>query len=200
MSSEYDPLFVRRGAADDADLEAVQATFERAAAPYLASPLPWLVWGVALPAAALATRGVLSAHGARGVLLLWSLTILAAGAVEAGIHARRRRRTGRSSLAGWAMRSQANLSIAAVILSLALLFAGEGRLLPTLWLLLLGHSLYGLGGLVLRPLRTAGLLYQLGGLATLFLVARSDVVFAVTTALGNLWVAQAIWRARPSAG
>ena len=195
MPSEYDPLFTGRGAAAGADLESVRETFERAAAPYLASPLPWLVWSVALPAAALATRRVLTAHGARGVLLLWSLTILAAGAVEAAVHARRRRRE-RSSLAGWAMRSQANLSAAAVVLSLALLFAGEGRLLPTLWLLLLGHSLYGLGGLVFRPLRTAGLLYQLGGLAALFLVARSDVVFAVTTALGNLWVAHAIWRER----
>ena len=47
-----------------------------------------------------------------------------------------------------------------------------------------------------RPLKTAGLLYQLGGLAALVLVATSDVVFAVTTALGNLWVAQAIWRNR----
>ena len=196
MPSEYDPLFARRGAAAGGDLESVRETFERAAAPYLASPLPWLVWGVALPAAALATRRVLATHGARGVLLLWSLTILAAGAVEAGIHARRRRRSERSSLAGWAMRSQANLSAAAVVLSVALLFAGEGRLLPTLWLLLLGHSLYGLGGLVFQPLRTAGLLYQLGGLVALFLVARSDVVFAVTTALGNLWVAHAIWRGR----
>ena len=94
------------------------------------------------------------------------------------------------------MRSQANLSAAAVVLSAALLFAGEGRLLPTLWLLLLGHSLYGLGGLVFQPLRTAGLLYQLGGLVALLLVARSDVVFAATTALGNLWVAHAIWRGR----
>ena len=38
-----------------------------------------------LPAAALVTRRVLAAGGARGVLLLWSLTILAAGAIEAAV-------------------------------------------------------------------------------------------------------------------
>ena len=199
MSSEYDPIFQRgsghAGAGGD-DLEAVRETFEQAAAPYLASPVPWVFWGLALPAAALATRRVLAVGGPRGVLLLWSLTILAAGAVEAGIYARRRRRAPRSSLAGWALRSQGNLSLAAAALSVALLVAGEARLLPALWLLLLGHSLYGLGGLSFPPLRTCGLVYQLGGVAALVAVARADLVFAAATGLGNLWVAASIARQR----
>jgi hypothetical protein len=198
MSSEYDPLFGRRGDGPaSGDLESVQETFERAAGPYLTSPLPWIVWGIALPAAALATRQVLEAFGARGVLLLWSLTILAAGAVEAGVYSRRRRRqTERSSLARWALRAQANLSLAAVILSLALLAAGEARLLPTVWLLLIGHSLYGLGGLASRSLKQCGLIYQCGGLAALLALHNGDLVFAVTTALGNFWMAASIVRHR----
>lgn len=197
MGSEYDPLFARRdGAADDADLAAVRGAFEQAAAPYLASPVPWIVWGLALPSAALATRRVLDAGGPRGVLLLWSLVILAAGAVEVAIYARRRRRLPRSALAGWALRSQGNLSIVAVALSVALLAVGQARLLPGLWLLLLGHSLYGLGGLSFAALRSCGLIYQLGGLAALLLPGRADLVFAAASALGNLWVAGRIARAR----
>lgn len=197
MGSEYDPLFARRdAAADDADLAAVRSAFEHAAAPYLGSAVPWIVWGIALPAAALATRRVLAAAGPRGVLLLWSLVILAAGAVEVAVYAGRRRRRPRSALAGWALRSQGNLSVVAVALSAALLVAGQGRLVPGLWLLLLGHSLYGLGGLSFAPLRTCGLVYQLGGLAALVLPGRADLVFAAATALGNLWVAGRILRAR----
>jgi len=196
MASEYDPVFGRQaGTAETGDLESVQEVFERAAGPYLASPLPWLVWGIALPAVAMATRRVFAANGARGVLLLWSLTILAAGAVEAGVYARRRQRQqNRSTLARWALRSQANLSLIAVLLSVALLAAGEGRLLPSLWLLLLGHSLYGIGGLASRPLKRCGLIYQLGGLVALFFVANSDLVFAAATFVGNLSVAFQLWR------
>jgi len=76
----------------------------------------------------------------------------------------------------------------------ALLAAGEGRLLPTVWLLLLGHSLYGLGGLASRPLKRCGLIYQLGGLASLVAIASTDLVFALTTFVGNLSVAISIWR------
>ena len=197
MTSEYDPVFDRHaGEAGGGDLASVREAFERAAGPYLASPLPWLVWGIALPAAALATRRVLSAHGARGVLLLWSLTILAAGAIEVAVYARRRRRQpARSTLARWALRTQGNMSAAAVVLSVALVAAGEGRLLPTVWLLLLGHSLYSVGGLASRPLKRCGLIYQLGGLAALPLIASSDVVFAATTFVGNLSVAVGIWLA-----
>jgi hypothetical protein len=194
MSSEYDPVF-RRGV-EDVELEEIRERFGRAAKPYLASPVPWIVWGLALPAAALATRRTLAAAGPRGVLLLWSITILIAGAVEAAVYARRRRRAPRSSLAGWALRSQGNLSLVAVALSLALLVAGEARLLPALWLLLLGHSLYGLGGLAFPPLRSCGLVYQLGGLVALVALARADVVFAAATGLGNLWVAASIARRR----
>ncbi|MFQ5349399.1 MAG: hypothetical protein ACE5EG_03025 [Thermoanaerobaculia bacterium] len=198
MSSEYDPVFGRHAETPGTgDLESVQTAFERAAGPYLASPVPWLVWGLALPGAALATRRVLATGGARAVLLVWSLTILTAGAVEAAVYARRRsQRPQRSTLARWALRSQGNLSLAAVILSLALLAAGEGRLLPTVWLLLLGHSLYGLGGLASPPLKRCGLIYQLGGLASLPLIASSDLVFALTTFVGNLSVAFSIWRQR----
>ena len=199
MTSEYDPAFGRRAGPGTSDLESVQETFERAAGPYLASPLPWLVWGIALPGAALATRSVLAAGGARGVLLLWSLTILAAGAIEAAVYARRRQRQPeRSTLARWALRTQGNLSLIGVILSVALLAAGEGRLLPTVWLLLLGHSLYGLGGLASRPLKRCGLLYQLGGLASLVAIAITDLVFALTTFVGNLSVAISIWRTNRS--
>ena len=198
MTSEYDPVFGRGGQpAGASDLDAVRQTFARAAGPYLASPLPWLVWGIALPAAALATRRVLAAGGARGVLLLWSLTILAAGALEAATYARRRRREARrSSLARWALRSQGNLSLVAAALSLALLAIGEGRLLATVWLLLLGHSLYSLGGLASPPLKRCGLIYQLGGLASLAALANADLVFALATGLGNLSVAVGIWRGR----
>ena len=195
MPSEYDPVFGRPG--DEragGDLESVQAVFERAAAPYLSSPLPWVVWGIALPGAALATRWALDAWGARGVLLLWSLTILAAGAIEAAAYARRRRRAEASTLARWALRAQANLSLTGALVSIALLLAGQGRLLPALWLLLLGHSLYGLGGLASPPLRRCGLIYQLGGLAALLLAGREDLVFAAATAAGNLQVALALWR------
>lgn len=198
MASEYDPLF-GRGAepAGPSDLEPVRRAFERAAGPYLASPLPWVVWGVALPAAALATRRALAAGGARGVLLLWSLTILAAGAIEIAVYARRRRRLSeRSMLARWALRGQANLSLAAVVLSGALLASGQGRLLPAVWLLLLGHSLYGLGGLASPPLKRCGLIYQLGGLASLLLPGSADLVFALATGLGNVSVAASLWRGR----
>jgi hypothetical protein len=196
MSSEYDPAFSRHSAAaGEDDMDSIRAAFERAAGPYVASPLPWIVWGIALPAAALMTRRVLATGGARGVLLLWSLTILSAGAIEAAVYARRRdRRGGRSALARWALRSQGNLSLAGVVLSLALLLAGEGRLLPTVWLLLLGHSLYSLGGLASRPLKRCGLIYQLGGLAALLALSSSDLVFALATGLGNLSVALGIWR------
>lgn len=196
MPSEFDPLFPREERAVD-DLEAVEEIFEHAAGPYLASPLPWLVWGVALPAAALATRPVLAAAGARGVLLLWSLTILAAGGFEAAVYVRRRRRQSeRSTLARWALRSQGNLSLAAVVVSAALLWVGEERLLPALWLLLLGHSLYSLGGLASPPLRRCGLIYQLGGLAAAWAPGSGALLFALATAVGNLSVALAIWRGR----
>ena len=154
------------------------------------------MWGIALPGAALATRRVMAAGGARGVLLLWSLTILAAGAIEAAVYARRRRRLAdRSTLARWALRTQGNMSAAAAVLSIALLATGEGRLLPTVWLLLLGHSLYSMGGLASPPLRRCGLIYQLGGLASLPLIASSDLVFAATTFVGNLSVAVSIFLA-----
>lgn len=196
MASEYDPVFARpHEVAPGGDLEPVQDHFANAANPYLASPVPWLLWGLALPFAALATRPVLAAAGPRGVLLLWSLTILAAGAVEAAVHARRgRRRT--TPLARWVLRAQANLSLALAALSAALLWAGQTRLLAGLWLLLLGHSLYALGGLARRALRSCGLIYQLGGLVALFATASSDMVFALTTGIGNLWVAGSILRAR----
>ena len=198
MASEYDPVFGRGGSSAADDLDSVRQSFERAAGPYLASPLPWLVWGIALPGAALATRRVLEAAGARGVLLLWSLTILAAGAIEAAAYARRRRRQPEpSSLARWALRVQGNLSVVAVVVSLALLAVGQGRLLAAVWLLLLGHSLYAMGGLASRPLRRCGLIYQLGGLLALWALPNAELVFAAATGLGNLSVAFSLWRGAP---
>ncbi len=111
------------------------------------------------------------------------------------MHARRgKRRT--SPLARWVLRAQANLSLALAALSVALVWTGQARLLAALWLLLLGHSLYALGGLASRALRRCGLLYQLGGLVALFATASSDVVFALTTGVGNLWVAGSLLQAR----
>jgi len=201
MATEYDPVFPRGGDPGAAsDLDAVRETFERAAGPYLASPLPWLVWGVALPAAALSTRRVLAGSGAHGVLLLWSITILVAGAIEAAAFARRRRQQPHgSTLARWALRAQGNLSLVAVTLSAALLLTGQGRLLPAVWLLLLGHSLYGMGGLASPPLKWCGLIYQLGGLVSLAMLPSADLVFALATFAGNMSAAVGIWRGSATA-
>ena len=200
MPSEYDPLFASEPPAEGPDdLDRVREQFAAASRPYLRSPWPWLAWSGLLPAAALTTSPVGAARGPAAVLLLWSGTILAGGAVEAAAFLRGRRAgdEGRSSpLARWVLRLQGNISLVAVVLSLALVWRGEAALLPGLWLLLLGHSFYSLGGLALPAFKPYGLLLQAGGLAALFPGAPAFAIFAATTGLGNLGLAYAVWRAR----
>ncbi|KAB2966983.1 MAG: hypothetical protein F9K18_04845, partial [Thermoanaerobaculia bacterium] len=169
MSSEYDPVF-GPGPGDraaEADLAAVRAAFRRASRPYLSSAVPWFCWAALFPAAALATGRAHAAAGAPGVLGLWSVTVLAGGLVEGAVLLAARRRLGATALGGWAMRVQGNLSLVGAALSFALVLAGRETLLPALWLLLLGHSLFALGGLALPAQRVAGIVYQAGGVAAL---------------------------------
>jgi hypothetical protein len=199
--SAYDPVF---GAdegpeeiAEAGEAARAKAAFERASRAYLASPLPWLIWAAILPAAALATPWAARTAREPGILLLWSIAILAGGAVEGvALVAARRRRSRGGPLGAWAMRVQGNLSLAAIALSGALVWAEAGELLPGLWLLLLGHSFFSLGGLALPGLRSAGIVYQVGGVAALLPGVPALVVFAAATAAGNLWVARGIARRR----
>lgn len=195
--SEYDPLFGGGEAPRTSnDLAAVRDAFVRASRPYLSSPWPWIGWAVAFPAAALATPAAAAARGPAGVVGLWSLAILAAGALEGTILLRARRKIGASPLGSWAMTIQGNLSLVGTALSLALVFTGSAPLLPALWLLLLGHSLFVLGGLALPAMRVAGVLYQLGGVAALVPGVPPLAAFAAATALGNLWIAAGVARQR----
>ncbi|MEO8505761.1 MAG: hypothetical protein ABI609_17835 [Acidobacteriota bacterium] len=188
--SEYDPVLSTPPARFARDREQVETLFERAAGPYLRSPWGWFAWSLALPAASLSTGAMYSRRGASGVLLLWSLTILLAGLVEAAPHLRLRKE-GVSPLATWALRGQANLSAVGVALSALLLWLGEPGALPGLWLLLLGHSFFLLGGLAFRPLRACGLLYQAAGLLALWPRMDSMWVLAGATFLGNFGIG---WR------
>lgn len=197
MRSEYDPLFEpldddEAGPRDD--LARVRELFAAASRPYLRSPLSWLVWGVVLPATALAHPAVLARFGLRGALFLWSAAVLAGGLVE--IVAIRRSRGGHRAtpLASWVFRAQGNLSAVAVVLSVLLLATGQGRALPGLWLLLLGHSFQSLGGLAFRPFRAYGLAFQVAALAALWPTLDPLVVFAAATGVANLWMAYAVWR------
>ena len=199
MPSEYDPLTktLDDPLAEDG-LEVVRDHFEEASRPFLSQPWSWLAWGLILPSAALATPEVLRPAGGLGVLVLWSVAVLIGGAIEASqiLRGRRRGRAEASSLAAWVLRAQGNLSLVAVLISLALLLQDLPWLLPGLWLLLLGHSLFSLGGLASGALRTAGLIYQAGGILAIWPHGEGLTIFAVATLLGNLWVAGSIWRAR----
>ena len=95
----------------------------------------------------------------------------------------------------WVLRVQGNLSLVAVALSALFIWQDLAWVLPAVWLLLLGHSFYMLGGLAFEPLRTCGILYQLGGLAALW-PGYALPAFAVATAAGNLWMGFCIWRSR----
>jgi hypothetical protein len=193
MPSEYDPLFSPSPDSDDDDLEVVRERFAAAGKPFRSSPLPWLAWAAILPAAALATPPVAAAGGPAGVMGLWSGAILAGGAVEIGSYWRRRA-AGSTPLAAWTLRAQGNLSLVAVALSALLVWLDQAWALPALWLLLLGHNLWALGGLSFEPLRRCGLLYQLGGIAALWPHGRGLEVFAVTAAVANLGMAWAVGR------
>ncbi|HLX08334.1 MAG TPA: hypothetical protein VKY89_10780 [Thermoanaerobaculia bacterium] len=221
MPSEYEPLFAERDERAEAggDLAAVQELFRAASGPYLRAFWSWLAWALVLPAAALATPRALAGFGPAGALLTWSAAILVGGAIEltairgaasrdaAGrVGAAGRpdagtdglpdgpRREGRSPLATWALRTQGNLSFVALALSVLLLWQDLAWALPGLWLLLLGHSFYLLGGIAFPPFRSYGLLYQLGGIAALWPGGAPLPLFALTTATANLWMAYAVWQ------
>ncbi len=101
-------------------------------------------------------------------------------------------------LASWAFGVQGNLSLVAIALSFFLLWIDQTWALPGLWLLLLGHSLVTIGGLAFLPMRQAGLLYQIGGVAALWPRGEPLIVLAVTTCAANLWMAVSIRKARES--
>lgn len=198
MASEYDPI---RQTIDDPlaedGLEQVRELFEEASRPFLSQPWSWLAWSLILPSTALATSGILEATGGLGVMFLWSVAVLLGGAVEAFHILRARRRGGvvSSSLASWVLRAQGNLSLVAVFVSAALLMQGMAWLLPGTWLLLLGHSLFSLGGLASGSLRAGGLVYQVGGLLAIWPHGWGLEIFALATFVGNLWIGLSIWRA-----
>jgi hypothetical protein len=196
VSSEYDPLGRSRDSvAVDDDLDAVRDRFERAGRPYLSSPWSWLAWAIILPATALVTPVVLDRYGRFAVLLLWSVAVLVGGAVEVSQIMRGRTRQGASTpLAAWVLRIQGNLSLVGLALSVLLVARGLAWALPGLWLLILGHSFYVVGGLSFSPLRTSGLIYQAGGLLALWPGGSPLAVFAATVFVGNLWTAWGIWR------
>jgi hypothetical protein len=198
MPSEYDPLFpARRNLEARDDLEPVRELFQAAGRPFLRSPVSWFAWAVILPLAALCTPIAFRLGGPTWVLFNWSGAILLGGAVELlGI-----RRSGGlgvtgTPLASWALRVQGNLSLVALALSILCLWLDLPWVLPGLWLLLLGHSFYALGGLSFDSFRVCGILYQIGGVAALWPDGHPLLAFAVATALGNLWMGVSIWRTR----
>jgi hypothetical protein len=210
--SEYEPLFAEEPAAAG-DLAAVQDLFRAASGPYLRSYWSWLAWAAILPAAALATARWGGRSGPAAVLLTWSVAILVGGAIEMTAIRRGSRRAAahgandsdtaagaerarRSPLAAWALRAQGNLSLVALALSLLLVWQDLAWALPGLWLLLLGHSFYTLGGIAFPPFRPYGLLYQAGGIAALWPGGAPLAVFALTAAAGNLWMSYAVWSER----
>lgn len=191
--SEYDPLIPRAEPSSSDDLERVQRRFAVARRPYLNSPIPWLVWAMLLPGAALATPSVATEYGAAGVLVLWSVTVIVGGVVE-GSAIFQRRGARPTPLAGWVLRLQGNQSLIAVALSGLLVWQGLPGALPGLWLLLVGHSFFLLGGLAYRPMRQVGVIYEVGGLLALWPGPTSLWIFALATALGNLRMALALMR------
>ncbi|MDX1632866.1 MAG: hypothetical protein R3234_13430 [Thermoanaerobaculia bacterium] len=190
--SEYDPL--GSPAADTEDLLRVQELFSEAARPFVSFPWSWLAWALVLPLAAILTGPVAATHGASGVLLLWSGAILVGGLVEGYGIRRGRGRHGRSSLGSWVLRVQGNLSLVALILSAAAVVADQATLLPGIWLLLLGHSFYVVGGLAFAPFRAYGLTWQLAGAVALWPgLVDPLLVLASVAFFGNLWMAWKVW-------
>jgi len=199
MPSEYDPWFPDGAEVED-DLEPIRDRFRAASGPYLRSPWSWLAWAVVLPVAAMETPAAARLGGPAAVLVTWSVAILLGGAVEIAAILRMGGRAGgraeRTPLAAFVLRIQGNLSLAALVLSVLLVWQDLPWALPGLWLLLLGHSFYLLGGLAFAPMRTCGLIFQLGGLAAFWPGWSPLAVFALATAAGNLWMAFRVWRSR----
>ena len=192
--TEYDPLFASSRTGAD-DLEPVRERFRAASRPFLRSPISWFAWSALLPGAALATPLALRLAGPSGVLFTWSGTILLGGAIEfLGISGRSVRSIPTGTLAAWVLRLQGNLSLIALALSVLLVWQDLAWTLPGLWLLLLGHSFYMLGGLAFEPMRVCGLIYQIGGVAALWPDGYPLELFALATAAGNLWMGLGVWR------
>ena len=195
MTSEYDPFLApSRPRFESSNLELARALFAQASRPYLVSPLPWIAWAVILPSAALLTPSFVRRFEWAGGLLLWSFAILIGGAFELAAVRRSAGEVVSTPLASWAFGVQANLSLVTIALSLLVLWLDQPWALPGLWLLLLGHSLVVLGGLAFPPMRVAGLVYQLGGVAALWPRGEPLLVLAITTGAANLWMAAAIGR------
>ncbi len=83
-----------------------------------------------------------------GVLFLWTAVIVVGGVGEAAAILRPGGLAS-TGLAQWVLRSQGNLSLIAVALSITLVVVREAWALPAVWLLLLGHSFFAYGGLAL---------------------------------------------------
>ncbi len=193
--SVYDPLIPEPSAHDLKDLERIRAEFEKASRPFLGSAATWLAWSILLPAAALITRR-LPPDAFAPVLLVWSSAILLGGAVEGFAIYRRAQKHPPTPLGSWVLRSQGNLSLVGLALSALLVWQDLPWAIPGIWLLLLGHSLYMLGGLAFKPFKASGVAYQAGGIVALAPLGISLETFAVTTAAANLWMAFSIYRRR----
>ncbi len=201
MPSEYDPLRPRHPLSGEAsDLDKVQTLFAGAASGYLSSPWPWVCWAIVLPVAGVMTAEVAGVGGALAVLLLWSLAILFGGAFEALAMRRSRRAAVRSDITRWVFRGQGNLSLIAIVLTAALVWQRMYDFLPAVWLLLIGHSFFAVGGLASSALRRGGLLYQLGGVVSLLPWFESLAAFAVTTAVANGTIAMSLFLRRRRGG
>lgn len=193
--SEYDPIVpLRELTHEPSDLDQVRELFERSADRFLRSPWSWVLWAGVVAAAALATRPVYAAAGGWSVVILWSSAILVGGAVEAVLYARGGSALQPSRLARWVLRSQANLSLVGLVLSVYLVWRGDPAALAGVWLLVLGHSFWAHGGLGFPAFRGAGGLYQLGGVAALTPWVDPLVALAAAVAAGNLWLAVSVWR------
>lgn len=196
MSSEYDPLFPE-SRSDKEDFEPIRALFTAASRPYLRTPWSWLAWALILPAAAIATPVIFRRFGPAGILFVWSGAILLGGAIEmSGIWRAGGKGAGSAPLASWAFRAQGNLSLVALVLSVVAIWQDLPWALPGIWLLLLGHSFYILGGLSFEPFKLYGLIYQAGGVAALAFGRHALPIFAMATLVGNLWMSWSVWRSR----
>ena len=143
-----------------------------------------------------------AARGPAAVLLLWSGTILAGGAVEAAAFLRHRRAGGTAASAAPA-RSPAGCC--------------ASRATPRWWRWRCRRRWSGTGtrrccpasgssssatrstrwaGWRCPPFKPYGLLLQVGGLAALLPGTPAFAIFAAATGLGNLGMAYAVWRAR----
>lgn len=127
--------------------------------------------------------------------------MLVGGAVELVGLRRGGIRLGASTpLASWVLRLQGNLSLIAMALSLLLLWLDQPWALPGIWMLIVGHSFYMLGGFAFGPFRIAGLILQLGGLSALWPGGEPLLVFGVSASLANLWIGVGLWRLKGPSG